>query len=293
MRSKYTSPGASLYYYSVQWDASAMSWADFRASVLGATDPAAAAAGSMRNEILQRWEALGLPSKPNVGDNGVHGSASAFEGLAERLNWLGATLDDDDTGRALLDAGVKRDTLMQWTKDPQVELDGTATSLFDAFEDLSVPEVLKMAQKLAGDPFEDTPKFSTNQAFIFIKPHANLLSVRTLVKSALRERGIAIVSEGEIDAVTILSRKLIDTHYYGSTVAEGSVFNAVDACDVLGVDADALDKQWAVAKASGDLLKFGGGFYVAKLAKGQGSSMAVIPSASDILADMPRSLYGG
>ena len=78
----------------------------------------------MRHEILQRWQALGLASKPNVGDNGVHGSASAFEALAERLNWLSATLDDDDTGHALLEAGIKRDTLLRWTKDPQVELDG-------------------------------------------------------------------------------------------------------------------------------------------------------------------------
>jgi len=325
MRAKYTSPGSSIYYYSVQWDASALSWADFRATVLGATDPATAAPGSMRNEILQRWEALELRSKPNVGDNGVHGSASPFEGLAERLNWLGATLDDDDTGHALLEAGVKRDTLLQWVKDPQVELDGGLTSLFDACEDLSVPEMLKMAQKLGGDPFEDTPKFSTNQAFIFIKPHANNLSVRALVKAQLRERSISIVDEGEIDAVSILSRKLVDTHYYAiankaslskpvelnppaaklaeftakfgltwsQALADGAVYNAVDACDVLGVDGDSLDKQWALAKAGGELLKFAGGFYVAKLSKGAAKSTAVIPSANDILSDMPRSLYGG
>ena len=141
MRSKYTTPGSSIYYYSVEWDASRLSWADFRQKVLGATDPEAAMAGSLRNDIYQRWEALGLASKPNVGDNGVHASASPFEGLAERLNWLGATLDEDETGHALLEAGVKRDTLMQWTKDPQVELDGSMTSLFDAFEDLDVPQV--------------------------------------------------------------------------------------------------------------------------------------------------------
>ena len=120
MRSKYTTPGSSVYYYSVSWDSTTLDWATFRASILGATDPETAAAGSMRSEICQRWEALGLASRPNVGDNGVHGSASAFEGLAERLNWLGATLDEDDTGHALLEAGVKRETLMQWTKDPQV-----------------------------------------------------------------------------------------------------------------------------------------------------------------------------
>jgi hypothetical protein len=34
----------------------------------------------------------GLKEVPNVGDNGVHASASPFEALAERLNWLGARL---------------------------------------------------------------------------------------------------------------------------------------------------------------------------------------------------------
>ena len=214
MRSKYTSPGSSVYYYSVEWNAAELSWSDFRSEVLGATDPETAVAGSMRREIMSRYESLGLASKPNVGDNGVHGSASPFEGLAERLNWLGTTLDDDATGHALLEAGVKRDTLLQWTKDPQVDLDGSYSSLFDAFEDLDVPQVLKMAQKIGGDPSADTPKFGTNQAFMFIKPHANNLATRALVKTALRDRGITVLEEGEIDAVTILSRKLIDTHYY-------------------------------------------------------------------------------
>jgi hypothetical protein len=31
---------------------------------------------------------LGLQYCPNVGDNGVHASASPFEALAERMNWL-------------------------------------------------------------------------------------------------------------------------------------------------------------------------------------------------------------
>jgi len=322
MRARYTSPGASIYYYCVQWDVSLMSWSEFRARVVGATDPAMAESGSLRSGICQRWEALGLAAKPNIGDNGIHASASAFEGLTERLNWLGVTLEEDATGHALLEAGVKRDTLLGWMRDPQVEVDGKTTSIFDAFEDLSVPEVLKMAQKIGGDPFEDTPKFSGNQAFVFIKPHANNLSVRSLVKSQLHDLGLSIVEEGEIDAVTILSRKLIDTHYYAiankaalskpvelnppavkladfttlfgvtwsQALSEGNIYNAVDACDVLGIDATALDKQWAVAKASGQLLKFSGGFYVAKVV---GHASAVIPSANDILAEMPRSLYGG
>jgi tetratricopeptide (TPR) repeat protein len=322
-RAKYTSPGSSIYYYSVEWDASELSWEDFRAKVLGATDPEQAASGSMRKEILQRWEALGLPSKPNVGDNGVHGSASPLEGLAERLNWLDETLEVDPTGHALLEAGVKLDTLKAWTKDAQVDVDGTMTSVFDAFEDLSIGPALKLAQKLGGDPFEEPPNFSKNQAFIFIKPHANTVSARAMVKGQLREHSISVVDEGEIDAKTILSKKLIDTHYYAiankaslskpfelnvpagkqaefaakfgvewsTALKSGMAYNAVDACDVLGVDADSLDAFWAAAKKEGRLLKFGGGFYVAKISKA--ASTAVVPSGSDALADMPRSLLGG
>ena len=128
MRSKYVSPGASIYYFSVQWEASELSWAAFRDEVLGGTDPEKAKAGSMRWQILQDWESLGLPSKPDVGDNGVHGSASPFEGLVERVNWLGASLDDDATGRALSGSGVSKEKIKDWTKDPQVALYATAAA---------------------------------------------------------------------------------------------------------------------------------------------------------------------
>ena len=57
-------------------------------TVLGPTDPKAAPEGSLRNMILQDWVALGLKDEPNTGDNCVHASASPFEGLAERMNWL-------------------------------------------------------------------------------------------------------------------------------------------------------------------------------------------------------------
>jgi hypothetical protein len=60
--------------------------------VLGPTDPKQAPEGSLRNMILNDWQALGLEYEPNTGDNCVHASASPFEGLAERLNWLKADL---------------------------------------------------------------------------------------------------------------------------------------------------------------------------------------------------------
>ena len=158
----------------------------------------------------------GLAAKPDVDDNGVHGSASPFEGLSERLNWLGGTVDEDETALALMAAGVKP-TLLSWTKDPQVEVDGASQSLFDTFEDMDIGPMLKMAQKVGGDPFEDTPKFSKHQAFVFIKPHAVTDGVKALVKSILRARSMAIVGEGAISSAQISKGKLIDTHYYVRT----------------------------------------------------------------------------
>ena len=104
MREKYTKPGEKIYYYLVEWDPAKLSWEDFRGKVLGATDPSTAADGSLRKTIFSQWKSLGLKSEPNVGDNGVHASASPFEALAERLNWMKATLEADAFGKAMLDS---------------------------------------------------------------------------------------------------------------------------------------------------------------------------------------------
>merc|ERR1719331_3634295 len=119
MREKYTTPGTSIYYYLVEWDPAKLSWEDFRGKVLGATDPVTADDGALRKAIYKDWKALGLAGEPNVGDNGVHASASPFEAMAERLNWLGVSLEADDFGKAMLDAGIPKDTIMSWTKDPR------------------------------------------------------------------------------------------------------------------------------------------------------------------------------
>ena len=75
---------------------------------MGPTDPSEAPAGSLRGKIMSDWQALGLKAEPNVGDNGVHASASPFEALAERMNWLGATCESDIYGASMLAAGIPK-----------------------------------------------------------------------------------------------------------------------------------------------------------------------------------------
>lgn len=154
MRAAYCNPGEKIKYYTVQWPADALSWEDFRGSVLGATNPSAAPKGSVRREILDNYKALGLKTKPNTGDNGVHASASPFEAMAERANWLGASIESDPFGKGLLAAGVPKATIEEWVQDSQVSVEGETAhgktmSVFDALEDLNADDVLAKVGKIS------------------------------------------------------------------------------------------------------------------------------------------------
>jgi len=150
MRNKFTAPGLSIYYYVVEWATDELSWADFRGQVLGPTDPKEAPADSLRGKILSDWEALGLAAEPNVGDNGVHASASPFEAMSERNNWLEATLEDDSYGASLLAAKIDKKWIEDGCVDPQVTLeDGSKGSLFDAVEDMDSAPCTEKLVKLA------------------------------------------------------------------------------------------------------------------------------------------------
>jgi hypothetical protein len=295
MREKFTKPSSQIYYYLVEWDASKLSWEDFRGKVLGATDPSTAVAGSLRKEIHGQWKTLGLGAEPNVGDNGVHASASPFEALAERLNWMGVTLEDDAFGKAMLGSGIPKDTIMAWTKDPQVSFESKKSSLFDLLEDLDYDDCLKKAQDIAG--VSGSRPAGKMQAYVFIKPHAVTDPSKKLVKSKFGDAGIAIYKEGLLDGATIEKKKLIDNHYYAiankaslskpaelnppaskqadfekkfgiswqAALKKGIVYNAVDGCKKLKIDGEKMDKTWATAKKAGDLVKFGGGFYAGRI----------------------------
>lgn len=144
MRKKFVLPGTSIHYYVVEFSPIDTKWSDFRGKVLGPTNPAEAPDDSLRGTIFRQWKDLGLKAKPNVGDNGVHASASPFEGLAEKANWLQADVEKDTFGKKLLDKGISRQTIDKWSVDPQVK----GGSLFDALEDLDADECVEKAVEL-------------------------------------------------------------------------------------------------------------------------------------------------
>ena len=152
MRGKFTTPGETIHFYVVQFEPAKLSWADFRGKVLGPTNPAEAPPDSLRGTLMSGWEGLGLAAAPNTGDNGVHASASPFEGLAERTNWLARKIADDPFGKALLEAGLPEALIKDWCVDPQVKIDadGKKGSLFDQLEDMDLAPCVAKCVELKG-----------------------------------------------------------------------------------------------------------------------------------------------
>ena len=156
----------------VEFDPAKLSWADFRGAVLGPTDPANAPADALRGIIAAGWEGLGLKAPCNGGDNAVHASASPypnpnpnpnpkrmpkpkpdptpdqvhasaspFEGLAERTNWLGVAIADDSFGKALLATGVPEETIKKWSSDPQVTYDAETAAAAVGLLQAALPDL--------------------------------------------------------------------------------------------------------------------------------------------------------
>lgn len=148
MRAKFTTPGTCIHYFEVVWDPEELPWQKFRAEIIGATNPAEAAPGSIRRTIFEQWKSLGLEAEPNTGDNGVHASASPFEGLVERSNWLAAKPAQDRFGQALITAGIGESTIAEWGGDPAVNFEGKKGSLFDLLEDIDAGPCVKKAAEI-------------------------------------------------------------------------------------------------------------------------------------------------
>uniref|UniRef100_A0A7S2MCF2 Calponin-homology (CH) domain-containing protein n=1 Tax=Octactis speculum TaxID=3111310 RepID=A0A7S2MCF2_9STRA len=156
------------YVYEVEFDPDALSWVDFRASVLGPKDKAddeeedPQSRESLCGLTRSRWQELGLKAEPAIRDNNgvIHASASPFEALCERLNWLSADISADSFASVLMEKGVTQETIADWTKNPMVpdpSSKGTTGSsrrrntkpLFDILEDKDTPTCIYACQGIS------------------------------------------------------------------------------------------------------------------------------------------------
>eukprot|EP00446_Apocalathium_sp_SHHI-4_P083315 CAMPEP_0177490510 /NCGR_PEP_ID=MMETSP0369-20130122/31303_1 /TAXON_ID=447022 ORGANISM="Scrippsiella hangoei-like, Strain SHHI-4" /NCGR_SAMPLE_ID=MMETSP0369 /ASSEMBLY_ACC=CAM_ASM_000364 /LENGTH=341 /DNA_ID=CAMNT_0018967101 /DNA_START=18 /DNA_END=1040 /DNA_ORIENTATION=+ len=118
---------------------------------------------SMRSKFVEEGASIHyyvVASEPNTGDNGVHASASPFEALAERMNWLGYRVERDPFGKMLLKAGISVNTIRDWCKDPQVTFGPIpmTKSLFDTLEDTDSDWCAGLCSMMAGGEAPKKPE---------------------------------------------------------------------------------------------------------------------------------------
>ena len=107
MRNSYHAKKAVVNYMILEWDSSALTWADFRGEVVGDSDPAKALPGSIRHSIFMDWGEVRLAWEAYPLYNCVWASSSAFEALRARLIWMkGSLLFTDLFGSRILAARI-------------------------------------------------------------------------------------------------------------------------------------------------------------------------------------------
>ncbi|MFP4618088.1 MAG: hypothetical protein ACLFMZ_04535 [Spirochaetaceae bacterium] len=146
-REVFTENGAKVVLWEAEFSPSTLSWESFRAKLIGATDPAKATEGSLRNLLLHRWEQLGFSAKPEMSKNGVHASAGPLEGLRERMVWLDTDAAEDEFATALIEEGVGAERLVALLENPTVKLDGREEPIFDLTEDLDADRAVEVIAK--------------------------------------------------------------------------------------------------------------------------------------------------
>jgi nucleoside diphosphate kinase len=150
-RELFTASGAQVVLYEASFNPEDTSWERFRSEVIGATDPAAARPGSLRNQLLEHWGELGLSDQPEKSRNGIHASAGPLEGLRERMVWLDTDPLQDEFGAALLEAGMSEERLRVLLENPVLRMDGREEPVFDLTEDLDADAaVQRLTREIEG-----------------------------------------------------------------------------------------------------------------------------------------------
>ena len=124
-------------------------WAALRGDLIGATNPAKAAPGSIRASLLARRAEFGL-GEVNQGFNGVHLSAGPLEGLVELVRFAsdraaGTSLSPQETcfGRLLAAAGFSAQRVQALMANPDLNVDGQQISAFDLTEEMDAAEAVQ------------------------------------------------------------------------------------------------------------------------------------------------------
>ncbi len=123
-------------------------WESLRGELIGTTDPAKAAPGSIRGTLFADPGAFGLTSV-NSNFNGVHMSAGPLEGLGELNRFFGEVQGPTEWSfsRALEAAGASAEDVAGLVENPVIEAGGERGTAFDLTEGM---DAAPAAELLAG-----------------------------------------------------------------------------------------------------------------------------------------------
>ncbi|CAJ1036394.1 hypothetical protein, conserved [Leishmania lindenbergi] len=136
-----------VVWYAVEWNAANMSWDQFLREVIGDADPAAAAAGSLRQHFGAHWTRYSLTGQPDEIECVLHASESPLAALAERCRWLAQLPRQDPYGCLLLQYGVHPSLLSMLLANPSVYSRNTGV-IMEAFHALPQEDVHALVQHL-------------------------------------------------------------------------------------------------------------------------------------------------
>jgi len=151
IREIYTTDDARIRCFLLEFNGEVLPWKRFRTEVIGATDPAKAAATAIRGILFRRSGEFGLAM--NARDNVIHASASPFEAMTERAIWMpGFELAADPLWQALDGSGIGQPALAALARqNPVVTLDGHTASAIDHLEDTDTPHTATLLRRLVGE----------------------------------------------------------------------------------------------------------------------------------------------
>eukprot|EP00927_Polykrikos_kofoidii_P072520 TRINITY_DN68624_c0_g1_i1.p1 TRINITY_DN68624_c0_g1~~TRINITY_DN68624_c0_g1_i1.p1 ORF type:complete len:1791 (+),score=282.65 TRINITY_DN68624_c0_g1_i1:195-5567(+) len=119
-RDSFAQQDQSMSWFAVEFSPAKLTWKNFRARVLGSTDPSKAPEESIRGQLFKHWKEMGLTEQPTKLNNCVHASAGPLEGLRESLLWSGGSLEEKPLARFLSASGIGSDTVKPWLQNPEV-----------------------------------------------------------------------------------------------------------------------------------------------------------------------------
>jgi len=128
------------------------SWNDLRNKLCGATDPEAAEAGSVRNELLVHKAKIGMVDV-NKGSNGVHMSAGPLEGMVELQRFFSNAdsrlpFTSLSFGAALSGQGLTEAQIATLASNIDVAHAGKNVSVFDLTEEMDVAEAAPLLKSV-------------------------------------------------------------------------------------------------------------------------------------------------